>query len=64
MSCRVLVVDDEVQIGGCLRRILKGCEVHYTSTGAEALTMRTDGRGCYGVIFVDVGLADCSPNTR
>lgn len=57
MRCKILVVDDEVQIGVCLRRVLKGCEVQHASTGAQALAMLTDG-GRYGVIFVDVGLPD------
>ncbi|MDB4966144.1 MAG: fixL4 [Myxococcales bacterium] len=57
MSSSVLVVDDDIQIGICLRRLLRGHDVQHASTGAQALTLLIAG-GRYDVIFVDVGLTD------
>lgn len=53
----VLVVDDEVPIGICLRRALRGHDVQLASTGAQALMLLIAG-GRYDIIFVDVGLTD------
>jgi CheY-like chemotaxis protein len=59
MSARVLIVDDEIAIGICLGRILRGHEVQLASTGAQALILLIAGEH-YDVLFVDVGLTDMS----
>lgn len=59
MGAHILVVDDEVQIGRCLGRILADHDVEHVCTGAQALMKLIAGRR-YDLIFVDVGLDDMS----
>lgn len=57
MSARVLVVDDDFQVGVSIRRALRGHEVQHASSGAQVLILMIAGAR-FDLIFLDIWLAD------